>query len=293
MKAARERLLAWVEKWPLGHASRMAAKGYTRHGTSQLAAAISYRMLFSLVPLVACIAAIADLLLPDEQRDKIARWLASSVPGKALDPSIEHTLSASSTTATVAGLVSVAVLLWAASGMMASIRIAFRMIWENDRRRTYVDSKLLDIAFVLGVGVVAIVTLGATLVVNVLVEVGRDLSRVIGAGTEGRILAAVAEVLTSTALTFGILLVLYRALPPAAPRWGAVWLPALLAAIAFHIATAVYALYLARQGDVTETYGPLGAVLGFLLVVYVGITVVLVGAELVAGWPERPAKITP
>ena len=244
-------------------------------------------MLFSLVPLVAFVASVADLLLPDEQRDAVAGWLASVVPGHALDTSAEQALTASGTTATIAGLVSLAFLLWAASGMMAAIRVAFRLIWENDLRRTFVQSKLLDFALVLGVGLVAVAAFGATLLVNVLAEIGRDLSRVFGTGTQGRAISAAAEVLASTGLTYGILVVLYRTVPPVAPRFRALWLPALLAAIVLNVATAVYALYLARYGDVTAVYGPLGAVLGFLLVVYVGILVVLVGAELVAAWAEQ------
>ena len=250
-------------------------------------------MLFSLVPLVAFVASVADLLLPDEQRDAVARWLASVVPGRALDPSVEQAVTASGTTATIAGLVSLAALLWAASGMMAAIRVAFRLIWENDLRRTFVQSKLLDFALVLGVGLVAVAAFGATLLVDVLSEIGRDLSGALGTDTQGRGISAAAEVLVSTALTFGILLALYRTLPPVAPRLRALWIPALLAAIAHHVATAVYALYLARYGDVTAVYGPLGAVLGFLLVVYVGILVVLLGAELVAAWPERSAASPP
>jgi membrane protein len=268
-------------------AALAASKGYTRHATSQLAAAISYRMLFSLVPLVAFVASVADLLLPDEQRDAVAGWLASVVPGHALDTSAEQALTASGTTATIAGLVSLAFLLWAASGMMAAIRVAFRLIWENDLRRTFVQSKLLDFALVLGLGLVAVAAFGATLLVNVLAEIGRDLSRAFGTDTQGRAISAAAEVLASTGLTYGILLVLYRTVPPVAPRLRALWLPALLAAIVLNIATAVYALYLAQYGDVTAVYGPLGAVLGFLLVVYVGILVVLLGAELVAAWAEQ------
>jgi membrane protein len=169
---------------------------------------------------------------------------------------------------------------------MAAIRVAFRVIWENDLRRTYVRSKLLDFALVLGVGLVAVVAFGATLLVQVLAEIGRDLSAAIGADTQGRAVAAAADVLTSGALTYAILVILYHAVPPVAPRLRTVWLPALLATISFHCATAVYALYLARYGDVTAVYGPLGAVLGFLLVVYVGVIVILIGAELVAAWPE-------
>jgi membrane protein len=285
----RTRLRDRIESWTLGRAALGAAGGYTRHATSQLAAAISYRVLFSLVPLAAFIVAIADVLLPDELRNAVARWLVSVVPGRALDPSVEQALTGSRVTPTVAAVISLAILLWAASAMMAAIRIAFRVIWENDRRRPYVQSKLLDFALVLGVGLLAVASLGATLLVQVLAEIGHDLSRAFGTDTLGGFLATAAEVLTSTTLTLGVLVVLYRTVPPVAPRLGAVWLPALLASIGFHVATAVYALYLARWGDVVALYGPLAAVLGFLLVVYVGVIVILLGAELVAAWPE-PGK---
>jgi uncharacterized BrkB/YihY/UPF0761 family membrane protein len=63
---------------------------------------------------------------------------------------------------------------------------------------------------------------------------------------------------------------------------------ALLASVSFHFLTAAYALYLAQSGDLAPVYGPLGAVLGFLLVVYLGVAVILLGAELVA-W-SRPEE---
>ncbi len=62
---------------------------------------------------------------------------------------------------------------------------------------------------------------------------------------------------------------------------------ALIGAAAFQVATAGYAYYLARWGNVTSLDGPLGATLGFLLVVYVGVLVLLIGAELVAAWPKQ------
>ena len=186
----RSRLKAWVGSRALGRAALGAAGGYTRHATSQLAAAIAYRVLFSLVPLAAFVVSIADALLPDKQRDGVAGWLASVVPGKALDQSVRQALEGSRVAPTIAGLVALVFLLWAASGMMAAIRVAFRVIWENDLRRKYVQSKLLDFALVLGVGLVAVVALGATLLVQVLAEIGRDLSTAIGAGTQGRAVAA-------------------------------------------------------------------------------------------------------
>jgi membrane protein len=280
------RARAWLEGRVFGRAVLGAAGGYTRHATSQLAAAVSYRLLFSLVPLVALVVSVADILLPDKGRDAVARWLASVAPGRALDSSVEHALTSSRVPPTIAGLISLVLLLWAASGMMGSIRIAFRVIWENDLRRTYVQSKLLDLALVVGVGLIAVASFGATLLTQVLAEIGHDLSQKLGAETGGRAVGVAAEVLTSAAVTFGVLVGLYRSVPPVAPRYRAIWFPALLAAIGFHLATAVYALYLARYGNVTAVYGPLAAVLGFLLVVHVGVTIILLGAELTAAWPE-------
>jgi membrane protein len=288
----RRRVADTVGGSALARAAGGAAAGYTRHATSQLAAAISYRVLFSLVPLVSFVAAVADALLPEGPRDAVARWLASLVPGRALDPSVQEALAGSRVPPTIVGVVSLVFLLWAASGMMAALRIAFRVIWENDRRRTFVQSKLLDFLLVLGVGVVAVASLGATLLAHVLVEIGRDLSGTFGGGADGRILAAFTELLASAAVTFVVLFVIYRFVPPVRPSRRVVWLPALLATIGFHLATAVYALYLARFGDVTAVYGPLGAVLGFLLVVYCGVTVILLGAELVAAWPLDRATVT-
>ena len=96
-----------------------------------------------------------------------------------------------------------------------------------------------------------------------------------------------AEILASLLVTFAVFLLLYRRVPPVRPRFAALWPPALLGAAAFQVATAGYAFYLARWGNLTPIYGPLGAVLGFLLVVYVGVLVFVVGAELVAAWPHQ------
>lgn len=160
----------------------------------------------------------------------------------------------------------------------------------GDRLREAVCAwKLLDFALVLGTGVLAVTAFGLALAVEVLGELGRDLSELVGAGTGGRVVSFAAEILASLAVTFAVFLLLYRTVPPVQPRLAALWPPALLGAAAFQIATAGYAFYLARWGDLTPIYGPLAAVLGFLLVVYVGVLVLLIGAELVAAWPERSA----
>jgi hypothetical protein len=85
-------------------------------------------MLFSFVPRVAFVAAVADLLLPDEQRDSVAGGLP---PWCRVTPWIRaltrhYGLWHDRDDRRARALL---LLLWAASGMMAAIRVAFRVIW--------------------------------------------------------------------------------------------------------------------------------------------------------------------
>jgi membrane protein len=90
-------------------------------------------------------------------------------------------------------------------------------------------------------------------------------------------------------LTFGCFVALYRVVPSEPPSWDALWPGAAIGAIGFQVATTVYGTYLARFGDLNVIYGSLGAVLGFLLVVWAGAIALLLGAEIAAGWPPREA----
>jgi uncharacterized BrkB/YihY/UPF0761 family membrane protein len=54
----------------------------------------------------------------------------------------------------------------------------------------------------------------------------------------------------------------------------------------FEVAKNGLALYLRRFADYDRVYGSLGAVVAFLLFVYVGANVVLFGAEIASEWPR-------
>ena len=64
----------------LGRALKIAAGTYVRTECNQRAAAISYRVLFSLVPFVALLASLFELLLPEKTSDRVTSWLVSAMP---------------------------------------------------------------------------------------------------------------------------------------------------------------------------------------------------------------------
>jgi membrane protein len=271
----------------LRHALRGALRGSRRHGASQQAAAIAFRVLFSLVPLVALMVAAADLVLPEGQRAALVDWIIDTLAGSAgLETSVRRALTQGEPTTSIAGLVALVGLLWAAGGMMEAIRRAFATIWEEAPREGFFHGKLVDLAAVLGAGLAALVAFGLSIVVDAVSEVERGIGTSVGleraAGWLGAATARVATLL----FIFVCFCVLYRVVPPVVPRWAALWPGAAVGAVGFKLATTAYGAYLARFDDLNVVYGSLGAVLGFLLVVWVGSIAMLFGAEVVAAWPE-------
>ena len=70
-------------------------RGYRVHGLPQQAAAISFRVLFSFVPLVALTVSVLHLILPADVADRFASWLIGELAGAPeLEASVDRASSA-------------------------------------------------------------------------------------------------------------------------------------------------------------------------------------------------------
>jgi membrane protein len=69
------------------------------------------------------------------------------------------------------------------------------------------------------------------------------------------------------------------------PVWRYLWPGALVAAVGAELLKTGYAYYLAYFANYNLVYGSLGAVIGFMFLVYLTATVFLFGAELSAALP--------
>ena len=64
----------------------------------------------------------------------------------------------------------------------------------------------------------------------------------------------------------------------------------MVAAVGVHLASAGFSIYLHRFGGFNDVFGPLGTILAFLLLVYAAAAILLVGACVVAAWPEAATE---
>ena len=255
---------------------------YRRHATSQLAAAIAYRFLFSLVPFFALLVSIVDVVLPEDQRMQLVDWLFQEIPGEEVESSVDRALSRSTGAAPIVWVVSLLALLWGATGMMTALRTAARIVWDVDRGAPYVRGKLRDALLVGLAGVVVVGAFALSFVVQTAVQAGEHVAAAIGWEGQSRLATGAGELATSLVITFVALVVVYRLTPPVRPRLRHVWPAALLGAVAFELVAAGFGIYLARFADFSAVYGPLGAVFAFLALIYALAIVLLAGAELVA-----------
>jgi len=254
--------------------------GYGRHAGSQLAAGIAYRVLFSMVPLVALVVSVLDLVLPPELRTDIVNWLFHAFPGEGVQSAVNKSVAHPGATAPLVALVALAGLLWAASGMMASIRIAFRVVWEVPGP-TYVRGKLRDLLLVVLAGGLVLVAFAVSLAAQIVAAAGKSVSDALGLQSGARVLGTLVELGGGLFVAFLALALLYSVVPPVRVPFRRVWPSALLAAAAVELLIRGFAWYAAHT-SLDRIYGPLGAVFAFLLLVYFLGTVLLVGAELTA-----------
>jgi membrane protein len=269
-----------------------AAATYTRIAGGQRAAAISYRVLFSLVPFVALLVSMLELFLPETTQQSVVSWLVgvASLPDEFAQ-SVDAAVKDAGPPASATGAVALAGLIWAASGMMASIRSAFRAVWDSEADRPYLRGKLVDFVLVLGAGVLVVSAFGLSLVVQVVTDTSSEIAAKLGRGESATAgLGAVAQVgasLTLALLAFGFL---YRFVPPVPVKIRDVVPGAVVAAVGVHLASAGFSIYIAHFGGFNNVFGPLGTILAFLLLVYAAAAILLLGACVAAAWPETATE---
>ena len=276
----------------LVRASGQAASTYGQTAGGQRAAAISYHVLFSLVPFVALLVSVLELVLPEGTQKDVVSWLVgvASLPDELAD-SVDAAIENAGPPASVMGAVALAGLIWGASGMMASVRSAFRAIWGSEANRPYVRGKLLDLVLVLGAGVLVVTAFGLSLVVQVVTESSSDIAQALGYGESATAgLGALAQLGGSLTLAFLAFSLLYRVVPPVPTRFRDVVPGAVMAAVGLQVASAGFSIYLSHFADFDDVYGPLGALLAFLLLVYVAAIVLVAGACVAAAWPETATE---
>ena len=253
--------------------------GYNRDNCNQLAAAISYYVLFSVVPLAILGVTIFGIVVRDQSLkndviDSIVNAFSlSDTDGRsAVRDAIDGIQSASG----LAVVVGVLGALWTSSAVFGSIRRSLNAVWGVYERRSYLQAKLVDFLQMGALGLLFVASIALTGFVRVV----RDESgRFGGPLSSHNALWEIPAFAVPAAITFVALVALYVLVPTARPRARDAWVGALAATLMFEAVKNAFAFYVSHFNNFNVIYGSLAGVFLFLFSTFLASNVLLIGAE--------------
>lgn len=270
--------------------AKRAVQEFTDDRCTQIAASISYYVFFSVFPLIIFLVTLFGQVLRNQNvRERVIDALMEVVP---LAPEegreqLDQILSGVATDLSLLGLLSIVGLIWSASAMMAALRGALNVAWDTTHRRTPVRGKIVDILMVLMVGLLIGVSIAATtvrpFVQSEIRAAADDLSFL---GSVMRFGMWSLTFLIPIVVSFLIFTALFRFVPAVKTSFDEIWPGALFSAIAFELAKVGFSFYIRNFGNYNAIYGSLGAVIVFMLFIFVAANVLLMGAEIASEWPR-------
>ena len=256
---------------------------------TQQAAAIAYRVLFSIAPLAIVLVSIFGLVLQDDSVrndvvDAIVDALPVSVAGRQ---DVEDAIVAISTPASAAGLVSLLVFAWAATGMMTAFRRGLETAMGVTESRPMARGKLVDLLLIVGAGALVLVSVGITLAGSFLQRASGNLGDAVGIG--GGLLSGALLHLATFALSILVVLLLYRFVPARGLRIRDGIAGAVITALLFELIALASGWIVDKTTALSVIYGSLTSALVFLYSIYLYAAALLLGAEVAAAWARPPA----
>lgn len=253
-----------------------------------VAAGVTFYLLLALAPLLAAFVSLYGLFLDPVEIAGQAQALAGVVPGGGVDiltEQLERLASAGGSTLGFAFVIALAIALWSANAGMKSLFDAMNIAYDEDEKRGFVKYTLVTLAFTVSLiaGIIALVAFNAAFT-TFQESVGVTLPTVVVNLITGAI--ALAGFVVFMAL-------LYRFGPSRAdPRWSWVTPGAILAVVGAIIVSVAFSFYVANFGTYNETYGSLGAIVGFLTWLWLVMVVLVMGAELNSELEHQTAQDT-
>ncbi|MDA1188191.1 MAG: YihY/virulence factor BrkB family protein [Chloroflexi bacterium] len=244
-----------------------------------IAGAIAFYALFSMFPLFLAVIAIVGFVIgPDAQDTQLA--LAREV-GKVLPvsgPLVEQTLEEVVKARFVTGIVSLIGLIWASTAAFGAIRKGINAAWGVKEERRFLKKRVIDFVLVLGAGLVIFLLLFVSPAVGALRQTAEQTapSSLLSSTAFWNVITRVVSPL----LSFVSILLLYRYMPNVRINMGGVFFPALVASIAFVVASLGFVWYINRFSLYDNLYGSVGSILALLMWIYVSAMIVLFGALL-------------
>jgi membrane protein len=260
--------------------TKHAFLAFTGDDCLQLAAAIAYYVLFSIIPLAIVTVSIFGLFLNSEHvRTTVVNHVLDAVPLSQTEGrnAVERALNSVNRVSGPVAAFGLVATLWTASAVFASVRKALNRVWRIDEHRPFAQQKLIDFT---QMGLLGVFLLASTILTGVLRTIRQLAPSNAGPLAGHSPLWEVPPIALPALITFIAFALLYRIVPAVRPRWRDALPGALVATLLFETLKNSFAFYVANFNNFDVVYGSLAGALLFLLYTYLAAAILLIGAEI-------------
>jgi membrane protein len=261
----------------------------SKHRVLALAAGITYYSILAIFPAIAALVALYGLFADPSTITKHLDQAAGFLPGGALDiarDQIGRVASKGSQTLGWTSLIGLAASIWSANAAMKSLFDTLNIVHGEDDTRGFLKLNAISLGFTIAGVAFILAALGSIVILPVVLTL-------VGLSNVGDLLLRVGRwPAMYLVLTFA-LAVIYRYAPDReTARWRWITWGSALAALLWLAVSGLFSFYAANFGKFNETYGSLGAIVGFMTWLWLSAIVVLLGAEVDAEMEHQTARDT-
>jgi len=281
---------------------RRAVREFRDDGATDWAAALTYYGILSIFPALLVLVSLVGLAGADTKQTLIDN-VRQVAPGPAQDIVVNaiNNLQGAGGAAGLGLVIGLVAALWSASGYVGAFTRASNAIWEVREGRPFYKLRPMQ----LGITAVLLVLLAASALAVVLTGgLAEQAGNVLGIGSSAVDVWDIAKWPVLAIVVTLMLALLYWAAPNA-QQGGFRWVSpgGVVAVVLWLIVSGLFALYVANFAHYNKTYGSLGAVIAFLVWLWLTNLAVVFGAEVDAelararqmerGQPEDKEPIVP
>lgn len=253
-----------------------------------VAAGLTFYLLLALFPAITAFISIYGLFSDLGTVNDHLQSMSGILPSGAvaiIGEQLERTVKKGDVTLGFGLVFGLGVALWSANAGMKSFFDALNIVYAEKEKRSFVRLTLISLAFTLSMLVFIAFMLGAVVLMPILFEY-------IGLGGLETFLLILRWPILLVIVAVGISIMFRYGPSRTKAKWRWVTPGAGLAAIVWVLFSIAFSFYATNFGSYDETYGSLGAAIGFMTWTWLSCIVVLFGAELNAELEHQTARDT-
>jgi len=262
---------------------------FSKDRITSVAAGVTYYALLAVFPAIAALVSIYGLFAdPATIRDHL-NAMSGVLPGGALEIIGEQVQRIASKGGGALGfgfVFGLAISFWSANAGMKAVFDALNIVNDEEEKRSFLRLNLISLTFTLCAILFVLFALAGIVVLPIVFNfIG------LGEGSEW-LLSLLRWPVLLVGVIFGLSLI-YRFGPSRdKAEWRWVTPGGIVAAILWIAVSMLFSWYVSNFGSYNETYGSLGAVIGFMTWIWLSSIIVLLGAEINAEMEHQTVKDT-